>query len=466
METKRSAALYARISADQDGQGAGVTRQLEDCRKLANDRGWTIASEYVDNDVSAYSGRRRPEYERMLADLRDGTVDAVIVYNLDRLTRRPAELEDFITVCNTAGVRDLATVTVDIDMGNDDGLFMARIFGAWAAKESGRRSARVRRKMQQNAQAGLPHGGSNRAFGYERDGITVIQSEAAVIRVLVDRLLAGESLRSLAIWLDETGVRTVKGLTWRTPTLKGMLCSGRIAGLRELRGEVVAPAVWAPIITVEQRDRVLRTFEAKRVSGRRANRRYLLTGMLRCGKCGATLYSAPRETTRRYVCKNGPDHSGCGRLTVVAGPLEELIAAAVLLRLDTPALADALAGRSSADEQHTALAVEVADDKERLDDLARSFADRQITMRELLAARGSIEARIRDGERILAQATGTQALAGLVGAGQQLSSKWSTLNLDRQAAIVRAVLDHAVIGVGVNGSRSLDPGRVQPVWRL
>jgi len=50
----RSAAIYARISADVEGTGLGVARQVEDCRTLAADRGWTVGAEYVDNDVSAY----------------------------------------------------------------------------------------------------------------------------------------------------------------------------------------------------------------------------------------------------------------------------------------------------------------------------------------------------------------------------------------------------------------------------
>jgi len=79
----------APISSDQERLGLGVQRQLEDCRKLAAGRGWTVAEEYTDNDVSAYSGKPRPAYARMLADLAAGERDAVIVYNLDRLHRRP-----------------------------------------------------------------------------------------------------------------------------------------------------------------------------------------------------------------------------------------------------------------------------------------------------------------------------------------------------------------------------------------
>src|SRR5690606_37263994 len=100
------------------------------------------------------------------------------------------------------------------------GLFMARIFAAFAAKESGRKSERIKRKLRQNAERGLPHGGHNRPFGYADDRITVIESEAVIIRALVERLLAGESLRSLATWLDEAGVKTVQGKAWRTTTLR------------------------------------------------------------------------------------------------------------------------------------------------------------------------------------------------------------------------------------------------------
>lgn len=72
----RAAALYARTSSDQDGTALGVGRQLADGRKLAAGLGWRVAEEYVDNDLSVYSGKNRPSYQRMLADLRDGHRDA------------------------------------------------------------------------------------------------------------------------------------------------------------------------------------------------------------------------------------------------------------------------------------------------------------------------------------------------------------------------------------------------------
>jgi len=98
-----AAAIYARISRDSSGEGLGVARQLEDARREAERRGWPVAEEYVDNDIFAYRGKRRPEYQRMLADIAEGRVNAVVVYNFDRLTRRPIELKQFADICARAG---------------------------------------------------------------------------------------------------------------------------------------------------------------------------------------------------------------------------------------------------------------------------------------------------------------------------------------------------------------------------
>jgi site-specific DNA recombinase len=466
----RSAAIYARISADVEGTGLGVSRQLEDCRKLAADRGWLVGDEYVDNDVSAFSGKRRRDYERMLADLASGERDAVIVYNLDRLHRRPAELEDFVALCESVGVRDVATVTADIDLGNDDGLFMARIFAAFAAKESGRKSARIRRKMLQNAEQGVPHG-SVRPFGYEDDKITIREDEAAVVREMVDRYLAGASIRSLTVWLNDSGIAPAVAESWRTSAVRQILCSGRIAGLREHHGQVIGPAAWPAIVTPVQRDRVLARMAARALTKTRAPRTYLLSGLLRCGRCGNRLYSQarhrnPQNRVRRYVCLSGPDQGGCGRLTVVAEPVEDLLTDAVLTRLDSPQLADVLAGRSSVDADVAALSAQLDADTARLDELAALYANGAVTAREWIAARDPITARIAETRRAIAQATDATDVHELAGTGHLLRYQWDGLDIDRQQAVIKSVLDHAVIAPGTPGSRSLDIGRVQPHWRV
>lgn len=467
MTMPRAAALYARISSDQEGAGLGVARQLEDCRRRARELGWTVAEEYVDNDLSAYSGKARPAYERMLADLTDGARDGVVVYHTDRLTRRPIELEQFVNVLTAASVRDVQFVAGgDLDVGNGDGLLVARMMSAVAANESATKSRRIRRKMDEVAASGKPHGGYIRPFGFEDDKITHRPQEAEIIRVLVARYLAGESFRSLATWLETEGIRTVQGGQWLSGTLRLLLSSARIAGLRRHRGQVIGPAAWEPIITEADRAKVLARMAERAAAGHRSPRRYLLTGLLRCGRCGGVLFSAARQDARRYVCLSGPDHGGCGRLTIVAPPVEQLIAEGVLYRLDTPELADALAGRAAANEATAAVAEQLSGDRAQLDELAAMYSQRSITAREWMTARNPIEARIREAERRLARASRCEALAGLPGNGAALRIQWAGLNLVRQHAVVSAVLDHAVILPGVPGAQAVDPGRVDPRWRL
>jgi site-specific DNA recombinase len=458
----KRAAIYARISSDQEGLALGVKRQLQDCRRLADELGWTVADEYVDNDVSAYRSKRRPAYDRLLADLQDGMRDAVLVYHQDRLTRRPMELERFVEVATAADVQVRFVAGAPVDVGDGDGLLVMRLMGAVAANESASKSRRVRRKLEQLAADGLPNGGC-RPFGYEDDRMTVREGEAAVVRQLAARFVAGESLRSLCVWLNQNGVKTVKGGPWQSPTLRGLLSSARIAGLRSHRGEVIGDAAWEAIIAPADRAKVLARMESLKVSGRRSPRRYLLSGLLRCGRCDGRLFSSRRETSRRYVCMSGPDHGGCGRLTIVAEPVETWITEAVLYRLDTPELADRFAGRDPDDAQTVALSNALAADRAQLDELAGLYAAKEVTSREWIAARRPIEDRIIDAERRLARLTQHDALAALP-AGDELRRQWEALPLPRQHAVIAAVLDHAVVAPST--VHVFDPSRVTPTWRL
>lgn len=461
------AAIYARISRDVEGQGLGVERQLTACRRLAGERGWRVSQEYVDNDISAYSGKQRPAYLQMLEDIRAGTVDGVIAYHQDRLTRQPIELEGFAQVCTTAGLDTVITVTSDFEIANDDHMFMLRMLGAIAAKESARKGRRIRDKHAQLAVSGMPNGGYHRPFGYEPDRMTVNEAEATVLRQVVDRYLAGEALMSLVGWLQDEGVTTTAGNPWRTSALRTLMLSARIAGLREHRGEVVGQAAWPAIITLEQRTRLLAAVERRRITNRRTPRRYLLSGMLRCGGCGQTLYSAAREQTRRYVCSSSPDHGrGCGKVTVTAERVEDLIARAVLMRLDSPDLAAAMAGQAAADDRQAGLVAEREAVQAQLDDLTDAFAQRLIKMPEWLRAKEPLDAQRGRLEQQLRHLSGNRVLADVAGRGASLSSAWAALPLSRQTAIIAAVLDHAVVQSATPHFRGFDPSRVVPVWRL
>lgn len=66
---------------------------------MCRSRGWAVAQCFEDNDSSAYSGKPRPAYDRMLAAVEAGAVDAIVTWHNDRLHRSPKELEAFIDLC-------------------------------------------------------------------------------------------------------------------------------------------------------------------------------------------------------------------------------------------------------------------------------------------------------------------------------------------------------------------------------
>ena len=66
------------------------------------------------------TARCRPQYQRMLADIRDGKIDALVAWDLDRLYRLPRELEDLIDLADEHRLA-LATVTGDVDLSTDNG---------------------------------------------------------------------------------------------------------------------------------------------------------------------------------------------------------------------------------------------------------------------------------------------------------------------------------------------------------
>ena len=77
------AGVYARISSDREGDNLAVGRQLADCEDLAKRRGWTVVERYVDADLSAWKGKQRPEYARLVEEIEAGLIDALVVYHAD-----------------------------------------------------------------------------------------------------------------------------------------------------------------------------------------------------------------------------------------------------------------------------------------------------------------------------------------------------------------------------------------------
>ena len=191
--TMTRAAIYARISKDKVGAGLGVERQQADCRALAERLGWPVVEVFTDNDLSAYSGKRRPRYRAMLEAIRAGRVDAVIAWHNDRLHRSPTELEEYIVACEPRSVPTHCVKAGPLDLTTANGRMTARITGAVTRGEVEHMSERICAQKARATADGKWTGGE-RPFGYTRDGMALMPAEADAIRDGVRRVLAGESV--------------------------------------------------------------------------------------------------------------------------------------------------------------------------------------------------------------------------------------------------------------------------------
>ena len=258
-ENPTSAGIYVRISQDRAGAGLGVERQEGECRELAERLGYAVAEIYCDNDLSAYSGRRRPDYERMLTDIESGGITAVIAWHPDRLHRRMAELERYISACDKHGVMTHTVRAGIVDLSTAAGKMTARHVGVAATYESELKSERLKAARVQQAKRGSHHGGI-RCYGYEKDGVTVVADEAAEIASACTAIAGGASLRSIVRDMNTRKVPTTTGKVggWTSQQLRQTLISPRIAGYSTHKGAIVGTASWPAIVD----DATWRTVEA------------------------------------------------------------------------------------------------------------------------------------------------------------------------------------------------------------
>lgn len=465
----QAAAVYCRISKDRTGHGLGVGRQEQDCRAWAERNGWAVAEVFIDDDISAYTGKARPDYKRLLGAIEAGTRDGLVIWHPDRLHRSPLELEGFIDLLERHPI-PVGTVTAgEYDLSTPTGRMTARIVGAVARHESDHKSERIRRKHLELAQNGKVPGGGRRPFGYESDRVTVREDEAVLVREAAARVLAGDGLRTVVADWTARGVSTVTGTHWSTPTLRRLLMSGRIVGQREHHGVVVAEAEWPAILDPETGRKVRRVLEdPARFTGDTTARAYLLAGFVRCGNCGAPLVARPVRRKgiryRRYACS--VEKGGCNRVGIGAEPLEGLVAEAMFVRLDTPALSRALAKKRSRPKGAKSSLPTVEEVEWKLAELAEMFAEGEITRAEWSTARRGLTERLERARRTEAQTVRDDATVTALDKPDALRREWPLMSLDRRRRVLGAVIDSIIIAPVPRSNNRFDPDRVNIAWKL
>jgi len=463
-------AIYCRISLDWEGKGLGVQRQLEDCLAIAQRLGWTVVDHYIDNSVGAsrYSKTRkdRNEYLRLLSDIQDGRIDAVVIWMEDRLQRQVIELAEFLKICDGAGVTRIASAGGEFDLSDPDQRTMLYIKAAMAEAEIEKMAKRMRRKNQENAEKGRRHLGGRRPFGEAWHGHQAVNEEQAaqereLIREAVRRIIAGDSLRGIVTDWERRGIKSQFGNLWRNVNLRKTLLSPRLVGMREYSGQLYG-GDWEPIITMEEWEAVKAILKdpARYQHERGGLPKHLLSGTAHCGICDSRLSVRKLRGKRVYYCSPTAPKGGCGKISRQAEPLEDLITGAIFTAVESDLYRKL--GAQEKDDPTAVLYEQLARDQGLLDRLEDKLAQELISVPTYKRNRAQIERRMEDSRRWVNRQRHDQILTL---APRNLREVWPNLSMDRRRSIVKAVLVKVTVLPQAGGSRAFHPDKIHAEWR-
>ena len=354
--TAKPVDIYARVSelSRNEDREPSTEGQVAVCRVRLADLGLEEGKVLIDPGRSAWNPAvKRPAWDELMGRLERRVSGGMIVFDLERFTRQPKDGERMIDLAATGLLVLDSESEYDLRTPNGKKAFRDAINAA--AYYSDRLSTRSARGKKLRALGGEPNGG-HRPFGFESDLITVREVEAAVLRDLTARLLAGETQDALIAELNTCGIPTSYGKPWTRIGLRKVLTRerncGRIIYTDPKSGitSVVASLPGEPIISEEDFDGVIAMYTSRR-RGRPSSWHYLCGGVAVCGVegCGRTLHGRPRnnvkpypdgEVRRQYWCPK--THGGCGRIAIDQRGLDEAAAALAIEILADPCHADAI----------------------------------------------------------------------------------------------------------------------------
>lgn len=466
---------------------AGIDRQEADCRALANRLGLTVTEVFCDNDISAYSSKRRPGYDQLLEAIVAGQVDAVVVWHTDRLYRRVSTLMDYISVCQPRGVRTYAVMAGEIALDTPAGEATAVTIAAWSQYESAMKGKRQKSANAQRAQQGR-HSSTGRVFGYEPDGITLRRVEADAIADAYQAVIDGIPLAGICRQWNNAGLRTTrKQRTWDGTLLSQLLRNPRYAGFKtysprgdgdkKRRGHQILYSAdgtpirgqWQPIVDDD-------TWNAAQAVLTDPTRRWdhpaqqLLTGIALCGVCGKVMHSGGTRRTsngsqRRIRCSGSAGHP-----YREAAPIEELVTRVVLEYLKRTDIAEQLTDDRGRTAAAATIRQQLADIQVRSDALVALLADGEITPQQCRDGQARLRAR-RSALEAELPLPANQSLRKLI-ASESPEHTWAQLSDDERRVVIDALLTIEILPSGTKEAtyldwqrRILNPASVRLTWK-
>lgn len=449
------ALIYLRISSDPSGLRAGVDRQREDCISLCERRSWSYEV-FEDNDVSAYSGKKRPGWQMVLDAIESRRGAALVAWAPDRFTRQLRELEDLVGLVERFDVQVVTVQAGDWDLSTPEGRFMARQLGLLARLSSEQTAARVSRARRSAAESGKPAYGGPRPWGFEDDRVTHRAEEVADIRWAAQHLLSGGSVYSCSKRTNLVGYN-----------LKRALLSPRMIGRRSYKGETF-PASWAPILDEETwlALHALYSTPGLAVSSEKEVK-YLLSGIALC-VCGSPVVGGRnRLKAPAYACRK----VGCNKIKRAAEPLDDWFRDEFLCddRVELPSVNRGV---------DPALYAAVKGFETRLKQAKEMFEDGALNPTEYLAMKNSLETKLLGASQTLSEAlaltVGFQPLA--ITGGPLLEAAtvynavgekflwWDDADLKQKRTLIKRYVRGVQLKPAIRGKR-FDSSACEILWR-
>ena len=401
------AVIYARYSTENQRE-ASIEDQIEVCRRLIDQQGWTLIETYADRAMSG-SSRFRPGYQQMLADAERGRFDVIVVEALDRLGRKLADIAElhdrlqFVNVkIHTVSTGEVTNMHIGM-LGTMAQLYVSEL-----------REKTLRGQLGRVLEGKIPGG---HAYGYdvipakkdgrkeERGERRINPAKARIVISIFEAFANGESPRAIAKKLNAEGVPGPGGRSWRDTTIRGQVDRGtgilnnatyigrlewnrcsyiknprtgkRVPRVNPPKAWEVVPVPELRIVSDELWNRVKVRQKAVRIDigrdqdgnalNRVHRRRYLFSGLLKCGVCGAGYTIVARH---RYGCASRRSQGTCTNgHTIKRQEIEARVLSGLKDKLMAPDLVAAFAEEFQAEVNRASREVE-----DRLAELRRERA--------------------------------------------------------------------------------------------
>ena len=227
------AAIYARKSKDTE-KGESMDSQIRRCISLCEMRDWEYEI-YQDFDISGAT-LDRPDFERMMKDIHQNKYTALICYKLDRVSRSTSDFSNLIRELDEINV-DFISIKENFDLSTPMGRAMMMITSVFAQLERETIAERVRDNMIDRAKLGKWNGGVV-PIGYDSitettqigdrikksSKLVIDEYDSDIVREIFNNYLEnGESIRSTAFYMNDSGFTTKNGSMWRSNQISRVL---------------------------------------------------------------------------------------------------------------------------------------------------------------------------------------------------------------------------------------------------